>query len=203
MEPAAKALKERWGVAYRVLEALSGLGDTDLLMELLAELSGRPVLPRFARQRRVLADGMRDCRDAFGGKRVCLALEPDLAVQASRFLAEMGAIVALAVIPTLSPAAELIDAERVEIGGLASVTGAFDLLVSNSHAVDTAGRIGAPLLQLGFPLTKVLGGAARSTIGYRGTLSLVHEAGNLMLTHDRQEDHHEDRPCNDRRRDDR
>jgi nitrogenase molybdenum-iron cofactor biosynthesis protein NifE/nitrogenase molybdenum-iron cofactor biosynthesis protein NifN len=181
MEPAAQMLKAACGVEYRALESITGLGDSDLLMEVLARASGNPVPHRYERQRKILIDGMRDAQDAFGGRRVCLALEPDLAVQVSRFLAEMGARVDLAVIPALSPAAGLIEAERVEIGGLFSVTGTFDMLVASSHGRDTAQRIGAPLLQLGFPLTRVVGGTARVTVGYRGSLAMINEAGNLLM----------------------
>jgi nitrogenase molybdenum-cofactor synthesis protein NifE len=181
MQRAAALLKDACGVDYRVLTSVAGLEDSDRLMGVLAELSGYAVPPRFVRQRKVLADGMRDAQDAFGGKRVCIALEPDLAVQTTRWLAEMGACVRLAVIPTLSDSADLIAAERVEIGGLSAVNGTYELMISNSHAVETAQRTGASLLQLGFPLTKSLGGAARATVGYRGTLGIIHEAGNLLL----------------------
>jgi nitrogenase molybdenum-iron protein NifN len=112
---------------------------------------------------------------------VCLALEPDLAVQASRWLDEMGARVDLAVVPTQAASADRIIARRVEVGGLFSIRGRFDLLISNSHGSDTALRLKTPLYQTGFPVSKVLGAATRVTIGYRGTLAMINEVGNLMM----------------------
>jgi len=181
LEPAARLLHTTCGVQYRIIEGLSGLQDTDRLMQILSEVSGRPVHRRYERQRRVLVDGMRDAHFFYGNKKVCLALEPDLALQASRWLDEMGARVELAVVPTLSPSADRITARRVEVGGLFSIRGRFDLLIANSHGSDTAKRLKTPLYQTGFPVSKVLGAATRVTIGYRGTLAMINEVGNLMM----------------------
>jgi len=38
-----------------------------------------------------------------------------------------------------------------------------------------------PLYQTGFPVYKVLGHTAKVTVGYRGTLAMVNEVGNLMM----------------------
>jgi nitrogenase molybdenum-iron cofactor biosynthesis protein NifN len=183
MEPAAKRLKDSCGMEYRVIESLCGLQDSDRLMALLSEAGGRPMHRRFDRQRKVLVDGMRDAHVFYGKKKVCLALEPDLALQASRWLYEMGARVELAVIPTLAASADGILARKVERGDLFSIRGGFDLLISNSHGSDTARRLKAPLYQIGFPVYKMLGAASRVTIGYRGTLAMINEVGNLMMHH--------------------
>jgi nitrogenase molybdenum-cofactor synthesis protein NifE len=183
MEPAAKLLKETCGIEYRVIKGLCGLQDTDRLMEILGEAAGKPMHRRYERQRKILVDGMRDAHFFYGNKKVCLALEPDLALQESRWLDEMGARVELAVIPTQAASADRIIARRVEVGGLFSIRGRFDLLISNSHGSDTALRLKTPLYQTGFPVYKVLGAASRVTIGYRGTLAMIHEVGNLMMHH--------------------
>jgi nitrogenase molybdenum-cofactor synthesis protein NifE len=181
MEPAAKIMKNACGIEYRVIEGLCGLQDTDRLMEILSEISGRPMHQRYERQKKVLIDGMRDAHFFYGGKRACLALEPDLALQMSRWLDEMGARVELAMIPTLAASADLIRAKNVELGDLFSIRGSFDLLISNSHGSDTAQRLKAPLYQTGFPVYKVLGAASRVTIGYQGTLAMINEVGNLLM----------------------
>jgi len=183
MEAPARRLKESCGVAYRVFESAAGLEDSDRFMEALSQAGGRPLPARYERQRKALIDGMRDAQPVYGGKRICLALEPDLALQTSRWLAEMGASVAVAVVPTHSGAVDRIQADRVEIGDLFSVRGNFDLLISNSHGTGAAKRVRAPLMQLGFPVTRLLGAPARITVGYRGTLALINEAGNLMMDH--------------------
>jgi nitrogenase molybdenum-iron protein NifN len=87
---------------------------------------------------------MRDAHIFFGGKKICIALEPDLAVQTSKWLDEMGAFVELAVIPTLSDAADRIRAQEVQISDLFSITGEF-ICISNSHAEYGASAMHTPL----------------------------------------------------------
>ncbi len=180
MEPAAKILKERFGIEYRVFDSITGLKDADILMETLSMLSGIKIPARYDRQRKILIDGMRDAHFYYGNKRICIALEPDHAIQTSRWLDEMGARVEVAVIPRHSSSADKILARDVVIGDLFSIDGDFNLLISNSHAEDIAKRLNIPLYQVGFPVHKILGNNHRVTIGYMGTLSLVNEVGNLL-----------------------
>jgi len=181
MESPAKMLKEKFGIEYRVFESLSGLRDTDIFLETLSVLSNRPVPSHLERQRSVLIDGMRDAHFYYGKKKVCLALEMDLAVQTSGWLSEMAVDIRLAVIPSHSHHANRIRAGEVRSGDLFSIEGDFDLLISSSHAEDAAKRLGTPLLQIGFPVYKVLGHSTRVTIGYRGTLMLINETANLLI----------------------
>jgi nitrogenase molybdenum-iron protein alpha/beta subunit len=180
MEFAAMILKERFGIEYRVFESVAGLKDTDIFMDTLSMLSGRPIPEKYKRQRRILIDGMRDAHFYYGNKRVCLALEPDSSLQVSRWLDEMGANIELTVIPSYVPSAEKIHARNVVVRDLFSIKGNFDILISNSHAEDTAKRLGVPLYQMGFPVYKVLGNNSRITIGYRGTLSMINDVANLL-----------------------
>jgi nitrogenase molybdenum-cofactor synthesis protein NifE len=181
MEPAAKLLNRKFGIEYRVFDSIAGLVDSDGLMQTLAKVSGNPLPARYERQRRVLVDAMRDAHFFFGGKKVCLALEPDCAVQTSKWLDEMGATVELAVIPTLSAAADHIRARDVKIGDLFSIAGDFDLLISNSHGSSAAKRLGVPLYEMGFPVYKTLGYPSKVTIGYRGTTTLINEVGSILM----------------------
>jgi len=150
-------------------------------MQTLEKVSGKTMPSRYERQRKVLVDGMRDAHIFFGGKKICIALEPDLAVQTSKWLDEMGACVELAVIPTLSDAADRIRAQEVQINDLFSITGEFDMLVSNSHAENTARRLCIPLYGMGFPVYKTFGYTSKVTIGYRGTLAMISEMANLLM----------------------
>jgi nitrogenase molybdenum-cofactor synthesis protein NifE len=181
MGPAARLLQQKFGIEYRVFDGCAGLAAVDGLMETLGRICSKPLPPRYERQRRVLVDAMRDAHFFFGGKKICIALEPDLAAQTSRWLDEMRATVELAMIPTLSDATERICAQEVQIGDLFSITGEFDALISNSHAESTAKRLNAPLYEMGFPVYKTLGYTSKVTIGYRGTLAMINELANLMV----------------------
>jgi nitrogenase molybdenum-cofactor synthesis protein NifE len=184
MAHAAEILKERFGVPCGVFDGIAGLRDSDALMETLSSLSGKPVPPKYERQRRVLIDGMRDAHFFYGNRRIGIALEPDLALQTARCLTEMGAKITTVVLPQLSESAVRIPAERVVIGDLASLEGGIDLLISNSHAEDAAKRLGIPLYQMGFPLQKILGANSRIGVGYRGSLFMINEIGNVLTPHE-------------------
>jgi nitrogenase molybdenum-iron protein alpha/beta subunit len=164
-----------------MFESTAGLKDSDLLMRSLSEVSGRSLPAKYERQRRVLVDVMRDAHIYFGGRKICIALEPDLAVQTSTWLDEMGATVELAMVPTLSNAADRIRAREVRIGDLYSVQGDFDAIISNSHAEGTASRLGIPLYEMGFPVYKTFGYTSKVTVGYRGTLTMISETANLLM----------------------
>jgi len=150
------------------------------LLGLLAESSGRAVPRRFGRERRILVDGMRDAMTAFGGRRVALALETDAAVAIAGLLAEMNAAVAQAVVPTLSPAARDIRAERVDLGDFGTLAAGVDLLVAGSHGDLPSRDIGARHFTWGFPVFERLGHCQRVNVGYRGTLGLVNDIGNAL-----------------------
>jgi nitrogenase molybdenum-iron protein alpha/beta subunit len=179
----ARLLQQKTNVACSVLPVCAGLEGTDALLQLLSRISRRQIPAKFERQRRVLGDSMRDLHAHFSGKSVCLALDNDLAVQTSAWLHEMGAVVELAVVPSLSESTGIIQAGEVVIGDLFSVRGTFDLFVASSHAEDTAGKLKAPHYEIGFPVYKSFGYTSRVTIGYRGTLGAIHDAANLMSRH--------------------
>jgi nitrogenase molybdenum-cofactor synthesis protein NifE len=180
MELPALKLKESFGIQYKLFDSICGLENSKIFLETLSMISGMPIPERFKRQRRVLIDGLRDAHFITAGKRVCLALEPDHAVAMSGLLYAMGATVVRAVIPQPAASASRIMADEVLVGDISSVGEGFDMLISNSHAVDTAKRLKVPLYQTGFPVNKIFGATARVTVGYRGTLNTINEIGNLL-----------------------
>lgn len=164
MEAPALWLREKFGIEYRVLDSLAGLKDCDVFLELLSMLSGRDIPSKYSRQRRILIDGMRDAHFFTTGKKAGLALEPDHAMQISKVMGDMG-----------------MDVRLTDISGdLFSIEEGADILISSSHAEDTAKRLGVPLLQAGFPVYKVIGHTAKLTAGYRGTLTLINDVANLL-----------------------
>ncbi|NES97504.1 MAG: nitrogenase iron-molybdenum cofactor biosynthesis protein NifN, partial [Desertifilum sp. SIO1I2] len=77
---------------------------------------------------------------------------------------------------------DLDDFEQLAVGS--------DLLIANSNASAIAHRLNIPLYRLGFPIFDRLGNGQRTTIGYRGTMQLLFEIGNLFLEMET-EKHHE------------
>lgn len=191
LNKAANLLKGLTGVPDYRFEGLMGLDDCDAFTLALAEISGKPVPEKIERHRAQLQDAMVDSHFMLGFARVALAADPDLLGMQARFLVGMGAELVAAVSPHKHDSLATLAIERVIIGDLedmekAARAGGAQLVIANSHAVDTARRLGLPLLRAGFPQYDLVGGYARTWVGYRGTRQALFDLANLML-----EQHHE------------
>ena len=188
---AADLLKTLTGVPDFRFAGLMGLDDCDAFTQALATISGRPVPEKIERHRAQLQDAMVDSHFMLGFARVALAADPDLLGMQVRFLTGMGAEIVAAVSPHKHDSLAALEIDRVIVGDLedmetaARMRGA-QLVIANSHAVDTAQRLGLPLLRAGFPQYDHVGGYARTWVGYRGTRQTLFDLANLML-----EQHHE------------
>lgn len=185
MREAAQALHTIAGAPFEVFERLTGLAANDRLLVRLSELSGQPVPPKYRRQRSQLLDAMLDGHFYTGGIQVALAAEPDLMLAVGGLLHDMGATLKCCVSTTASAAHALLPAEQVLLGDLEDLENAAagcDLLVTHSHGRQAAERLGKPLLRIGFPVFDRIGNAHRRMVGYRGTMDLIFEVANLMLT---------------------
>jgi nitrogenase molybdenum-iron cofactor biosynthesis protein NifN len=183
---AADALAARTGVPDHRFAHLMGLKATDAFITTLAEISAEPVPERITRQRSQLQDAMLDAHFSIGQGRFAVAADGDLLAAITQLLAAMGAETVAAVAPTNSPALQQVAASSVKIGDLedlermARAAGA-EVLITNSHGVLTAERLGIPLLRAGFPQFDLLGGYQRQWIGYTGTRATLFELANIML----------------------
>ncbi|MBI1864713.1 MAG: nitrogenase iron-molybdenum cofactor biosynthesis protein NifN, partial [Nitrospirae bacterium] len=184
MRPAAAALEAKAGVPFVVFDRLTGLDATDRFLDLLSKISGRAVPDRLRRQRSRLVDAMLDGHFYFGKKKVAVGAEPDLLHALSAWFTEMGCEVRAAVAPVHSPVLERVPASEVRVGDLEdleSLAAGCDLIVANSHGRQASRRMGIPLFRVGIPIFDRLGAAHRLSVGYRGTMRLIFEVGNLFL----------------------
>jgi nitrogenase molybdenum-iron protein NifN len=191
MSEAARVLQAKTGVAFEVLERLTGLAAVDRFVTLLQTLSGRSAPDRVRRQRRQLVDAMLDGHFYFGGIRVAVAAEPDLLFAIVSWLTEMGADVVTAITTAESATLTQLPIDRVLVGDMddlergAAEQGAA-LLIAHSHGRMAAERLGLPLYRVGFPMFDRLGSNHRRTVGYKATRDLIFELGNLMIEHERE-----------------
>ncbi|MDR2127753.1 MAG: nitrogenase iron-molybdenum cofactor biosynthesis protein NifN [Burkholderiaceae bacterium] len=179
-----EALAAIAGTPFEVFERLTGLQAVDRLLQRLAQISGRPVPPKYRRQRSQLLDAMLDGHFYTGGVKVAIGAEPDLLLAVGALLHEMGAQLCCCVSTTKSPALALLPAEQVLLGDLEDLErGAADcdLLITHSHGRQAAERLQKPLLRVGFPVFDRVGNAHRCQVGYRGTMNLIFEIANLMI----------------------
>ncbi|MBD2163329.1 bifunctional nitrogenase iron-molybdenum cofactor biosynthesis protein NifEN [Calothrix membranacea FACHB-236] len=181
---AAESLQQRFSIPYEVFPQLTGLDAVDNFLQGLVDISGNTVPAKYRHQRRQLQDAMLDTHFYFGRKRVSLALEPDLLWSTVWFLQSMGAEIQTAVTTTKSPLLEQLPVESVTIGDLEDferLAVGSDLLITNSHGKAIARRLQSSFYRLGFPIFDRLGNGQRCTVGYRGTMQLLFDIGNLFL----------------------
>ncbi|MBI5890928.1 MAG: nitrogenase iron-molybdenum cofactor biosynthesis protein NifN [Nitrosomonadales bacterium] len=185
---AADFLKQQTGVPDYRFDCLMGLDAVDAFVATLAEISGKPVPEKIERQRAQLQDAMVDAHFMLGFARVAIAADPDLLYGMSRLVTGMGCEVVAAVAPARATILSDVVASQVGIGDLedleiAARRNGAQLVICNSHGVETARRLGVPLLRAGFPQYDFVGGYQRLWVGYRGTRQALFDLANLMLEH--------------------
>lgn len=194
MYKAADRLQQKTGVPDRRFDHLMGLDAVDEFIHVLSELSGEPVPEKIERQRAQLQDAMLDTHFMIGMTRVAIAADPDLLNAFSHLLTGMGAEVVTAVAPANAPAVKKVDADIVKLGDLEdmekmAVENNAEIIISNSHAVDSAERLGLPLLRAGFPQYDLLGGYQKVWVGYQGTKQTLFDLANILISLERGEIH--------------
>ena len=192
---AADFLKEQTAVPDYRFDSLMGLDAMDSFISALAGISGKPVPEKIERQRAQLQDAMVDSHFMLGFARIAIAADPDLLYGLSKLVTEMGCEVVAAIAPARANILQNVVAAQVGIGDLedleiaAGKNGA-QLVISNSHAVESARRLGVPLLRAGFPQYDLLGGYQRLWVGYRGTRQALFDLANMIV----ENGHHETEP---------
>jgi nitrogenase molybdenum-iron protein NifN len=181
--PAGRMLAgtDAWVVPHAV-----GLDASDALIGQLAAVSGRDVPEALRQWRSRLTDAFLDASGVLAGRRVALALEPDLLAGVAALLTEAGCHIVTAITPAAADHLQDLTCDEVVVGDFEDAEerardGGAELLVASSHGAATAQRLGIPLLRLGFPVVDRLGAQHLTSVGYRGSLRLLFAAANELL----------------------
>lgn len=194
LHKAADLLHERTGVTEYRFDHLMGLQAMDQFVHTLQQISLEPVPAKLERQRAQLQDAMLDTHFMLGMARIAIAADPDLLHGFSEMLAEQGAETVAAVSPVNAPVLKKSGLAEIKIGDLEDLEQlatkhAAEVLICNSHGLESAQRLGIPLLRAGFPQYDTLGGYQKTWIGYRGTRQALFDLANIMLTLEKGEIH--------------
>jgi nitrogenase molybdenum-iron protein NifN len=192
LNEAADLLKHQTAVPDYRFDSLMGLDAMDSFVAALAEISGKPVPEKIERQRAQLQDAMVDSHFMLGFARIAIAADADLLFGFSKLVTGVGCEVVAAVAPARAAILQNVAAAQVGIGDLedleiAARKNGAQLIISNSHAAETARRLGIPLLRAGFPQYDLIGGYQRLWVGYRGTRQALFDLANMMVEHGHQE----------------
>ncbi len=185
---AADLLRARTGIPDYRFPSLLGLKECDAFTGALAEISGYEVPAAIERKRAQLQDAMVDCQFQLGGARVAVAADPDLLSAIVGFLSSLGAGIVGAVASARADHLSELPIESVVIGDLedfewlAREHGA-ELIVTNSHGAEIAGRLGTAFLRAGFPIYDSYGAHARTWTGYAGSRQILFDIANLLAGH--------------------
>lgn len=192
LNPAADALRERAGVPDYRFGHLQGLQTCDQWFMTLSQISGQGVPEKWQKQRSQLQDAMLDTHFMIGDAKVAIAADPDLLLGFDSLMTAMGAKTVAAVIPAKmaakNTALSQANVNEIKIGDLedaehlAAEHGA-QLFFGNSHAVESAKRLGIPILRMGFPQYDLIGGFQRCWFGYRGSQQCLFDVANLLVSH--------------------
>ncbi len=191
MRESAEILQQKYGTNYQVFPRLTGLGVMDKFITLLAKLvndqnqaHSLEVPAIYEHQRRQLQDAILDSHFYLSGKKVAIALEPDLLYQTSWLLKEMGAEIQVMVTTTNAPILKELPVNEVIVGDLEDLEdlakGA-DLIITNSQGKDLAHRLHIPLYRMGYPIYDRLGNGSRCLVGYGGTMQFLFDVANIFI----------------------
>jgi len=185
LERAANLLIERTQIPTETFAHLHTLEETDRLITLLSQLSGRKVPASIERARGQLCDAMIDTHTQLGGKKAALAMEADHLTAFSALFGSVNIQLSVMIAPCNQSQLASLPVDTVQIGDLQdlheqAVEADVDLLVSNSHAKAMAKKMGIPLLRMGIPIHDKFGCFAKSNIGYSGIRDTLFELANLL-----------------------
>lgn len=182
---AADRLEARTGVPDFRFDHLMGLAACDAFTETLAAIAERPVPASIRRTRARLEDAMVDCQFQIGGARAAIGADADQLAGLSMFLASLGVEIVGAVAANRSAVLADLPIETVVVGDLEDLewlakTGSADLVVTNSHGVDIAARVGATLMRAGFPIYDSFAANAETWVGYGGSRRTIFRLADLL-----------------------
>jgi nitrogenase molybdenum-iron protein NifN len=189
-------LRERFGVARYALGLPIGVRETDVLIEVLSDLAGRPMPAELAKQRGRLVDAYVDGHKYLFGKRAVVFGEEDLVIGLAAFLEEIGVMPVLCASggrsgrfeEALGQAAPRYAEGRGVLSGadFREIEGAAeglrpDLIIGNSKGYKLSRALGVPLIRVGFPIHDRLGGQRIKHVGYEGAQELFDRIVNTLI----------------------
>ena len=196
MSPGQYLLKE-FGVPLYRSPIPIGIANTDLFMEILADVAQKPVPSQLLEERGRLLDGMIDAHKLNGEGKALIYGDPDQVYSVSQLCFENG--IKPMVIATGSQTSMLkgllqdhvdmadekpliLDDTDFETIEKYTVDRNVNVIIGNSSGKQITEKHGIPPVRIGFPIQDRVGGQRLVYTGYSGSLKLLDDIGNAILS---------------------
>ncbi len=196
-ESAGALLENRFNIPLTRMAIPVGVKATDIFLKEMETITGKPVPPKYVKQRWRLVDAYVDGNKYLSRKKAVVYGEEDFVAAMAGFLAEIGVIPVLCAsggksgsfkkaLEQILPAnvfdrvsiQDNMDFEQIE--ETAKLLNP-DLIVGNSKGYAMARRLKIPLVRVGFPIHDRMGGSRILHIGYKGAQQLFDTIVNSLL----------------------
>jgi nitrogenase molybdenum-iron protein beta chain len=190
-------IRKEWGHEALAVNPI-GIANTDLLLNELSRITGKPVPQELEDERGRVVDAMVDSHPYVHGKRFALVGDPDILLGLISFIMEMGgepvhivctnndkafeeeANVLLASSPYGAEGKVYINRDMWHLRSL-MFTDPVDILIGSSYAKYLWRDTGTPLVRIGFPIFDRHHMHRCSIIGYQGALNLLTWIVNTVI----------------------
>jgi nitrogenase molybdenum-iron protein NifN len=184
----AAYLHERHGVLRHHVALPIGMRATDRFLNLLGEISGRPIPQPMVAERDRLLDSYVDAHKRVFGRKVLLYGDKDLRDALAVFAEEIGMVPVVAEgegrdFAAVEAAAQ--DAAEKSAEGNEPI----DLVLGNSKGYKTAKKFNVPLVRVGFPIHDRFGGQRVRLLSYGGSQELFDRIVNAFIERAQEESH--------------
>ncbi|HEY9060374.1 MAG TPA: nitrogenase cofactor biosynthesis protein NifB [Pseudobacteroides sp.] len=187
-------LLDKWGVKFYRCPLPIGIENTDLFLNILSEIKGKPVPDKILKEKGRLIDGMIDSHKFNSEGKAVIYGEPELVYALGKLCFENGIKPVLLstgsqnkVIGQLVPPKTyeekpvvLDDTDFDTIREKANSLKA-NILIGNSDGKVITEKDGIPLVRVGFPVHDRVGAQRQVITGYNGTLRLLDEITNTLI----------------------
>lgn len=174
-----------------------GVEACDQFCQALARISGNPVPPEFAEERKRLVDSYVDAHKYAFGLRVAIFGDEEMVAALARFAVETGMVPVLCVTggstERIHQALKDLDCpEEIHVLGTADYEDVAELcrayrpalLLGPSKGYVVARMLDIPLVRVGFPVQDRMGGPRLLHVGYKGTQRLFDQIINTWLEYE-------------------
>ncbi|MFP3156307.1 nitrogenase cofactor biosynthesis protein NifB [Lachnospiraceae bacterium ZAX-1] len=193
-------LNEQFDIPYKRLTLPCGIRGMDAFIETLQELSGN-ITESIAKERGRYLDAMVDSHKYCAKARAAVYGEPDFVKATVRLCCENGIVPVLTATGSVCKLLSSLEAQIKECADLQFVddtkiiddcdfetielyckTLNVNLMIGSSDGRRVAHKLGIPLIRAAFPIHDHVGGQRMRTLGFDGSLSILDQVANVMLT---------------------